>query len=274
MTLIIHSPVFSCRMKFKSETWMLKHIRQTHPAYLKKQKTSLLKPYDNLQRQAGLIQQRLKSAPGSEFNTNNYHVTVQSAYPSREHLEFLMETQPEPILEARIEIFPNAGAPLVGYQPQPWECDEDGNLEENLMNDPYFPFTTREEYKFVKRGIKKKGMKTYYDNVLKEENTGLRFPSFRNGGGIQRLVASIRDGKGLGKWGFHTLPDMRWKNDHPEPITYWSRDIIQCSRLLLRQPAFVGNRTYAPERCFNANGQQLFSEMYTVDWWWETQVSF
>jgi hypothetical protein len=44
---------------------------------------------------------------------------------------------------------------------------------------------------------KETGRNTYYDNVLKEDNTTLCFPSSKNGDGVQKLVASMADDQAL-----------------------------------------------------------------------------
>ena len=65
--------------------------------------------------------------------------------------------------------------------------------------------------------------------------------------------------------------DLPWSDSHPEPITLYSRDIIECARWVLRQSAYRNETVYAPECMYSADGRRLNNEMHTADWWWEQQ---
>jgi hypothetical protein len=222
------------------------------------------------------VPRHVEPAHCHEFNANHDSVKDLDAIPFLKHVENIAdsESQPPPPPLPWMDTYPGAGALLINYITEPWERDTQGCLEMNLHNNPYHPFATREEYRYIQCGINKKGMETYYDNVLKKDNTTLRFPSFKNGDSIQKLVASMSDHYALREWELHTLNYMTWNDNHQRPVKYWSRDIIKSMRWLMRQSAYAVNHIYAPQRCFNSNTspKRLYTDMHTADWWWETQV--
>jgi hypothetical protein len=141
-----------------------------------------------------------------------------------DHVENItdLECQTPPPTLPKMETHPVARTLLSNYIAEPWEHGSQGIHETNLENNPYYQFAKREEYKNIQCGIKKKGMTTYYDNMLKEENTTLRFPRFKHEDGVQKLMASMPDDLDLGEWELHTLDDMKWNENHAGLIKYSS----------------------------------------------------
>lgn len=60
-----------------------------------------------------------------------------------------------------------------------------------------------------------------------------------------------------------------------EKLELWYRDPVECVRELIGNPMFRNKISYAPEQHFQdlAGERQIWNEMWTGEWWWNTQVS-
>jgi hypothetical protein len=129
-------------------------------------------------------------------------------FPYLENLEHIADSKSQPLPPPlpQTETYPSAGATLSNDFAEPFEREAYGCLETKLQHNPWYPFATREKYKYIQREITKKRMKTYNDQVAKQEATAPCFPSFNNGDGIQKIVVNMQDDL--------ALEDIIWNECH------------------------------------------------------------
>jgi hypothetical protein len=198
-----HCAEVSCRRKFTSDSWQLQHIKISHSEVLE------VAHQENLT--ICSTPAHIEAAQRRQFNANNGSGKDLEVFPYLECIECIKDVESEslPPPSPRTEIYPSAGAPLIDYIAASWERNAQGCCETNQQINTWYPFVMHEDYDYIQYGIEKKGMKMYYDNMLKEEYTALRFRSFKNGDGVQKLMASMPDDKAHGEWELRTFEDMR-----------------------------------------------------------------
>jgi len=91
---------------------------------------------------------------------------------------------------------------------------------------------------------------------------------------LRKMLDQMEDGLGADSWRRSQLDDIVWNSQHAkEPIKFWHRNIIECAKWLLRQPAYKEHLSYAPKQYYNDEGGRVYGEMHSGDWWWERQVT-
>ena len=58
----------------------------------------------------------------------------------------------------------------------------------------------------------------------------------------------------------------------PAKILFWSRDALPVVKELVGDEALAKDMKWSPAKLYNSKGERLYSELYSGNWWWETQV--
>jgi len=157
------------------------------------------------------------------------------------------------------ETIPGAGRPLgevAGYT----------ELNKALTDDPWSPFSSENEFNLASWFVRSKVAKCQIDAYFAHGLGGRDSRSFQSAYTVRQHF-DLRDPfREYLVWAEARIDDSR------HATTFYYRNIMDCVRYLIRQVAYSSDIVYAPIAEYDLSGQRLYSEMHTVDWWWDIQV--
>ncbi|KAF7372729.1 hypothetical protein MSAN_00478200 [Mycena sanguinolenta] len=143
---------------------------------------------------------------------------------------------------------------------------------------PWEPFDSKEIWELghwlMTSGLSGKKIDAYLK--LKTVCEGSK-PSFHNNRELLQHIDALPDGPRWACYPFELVGDeVDTEGNKKEIVEMWCRDPVECVRELVGNPAFT-QQCYEPCRIFKRceDGKLInreFDEMWTGDWWWETQV--
>ncbi|KAG1779091.1 hypothetical protein EV702DRAFT_1178629 [Suillus placidus] len=147
--------------------------------------------------------------------------------------------------------------------------------QEEGSEHPWSPFEDTEEWDLAQWLIKNLGQ-TRTDEFLKLPITQNRTKvSFHNNRAFLQKVDGLPHGP---EWSCRKVTvrgNLDDENGVPlqDEVELWSRDPVECVKELIGNPFFKEDMAYSPARAYadHAGQHRVIDEMWTADWWGETQ---
>ena len=140
--------------------------------------------------------------------------------------------------------YPAAGTP-VAYVPTP-----DEHHVTAYLGDPYYPFSSEEEYNFAEL-VTLQGIPAGVIDRMLKGNCGLDksvCSSLKSNYHLRQKIDRMEDGLGHASWKKSKL-SMAWNKQHPGNIVFWHRNLIGCVKWILWQSAYKSILSTTPYGC-------------------------
>jgi len=250
-----------CFKKFKTTSWLQKHMAKVHPEY-KKEIDLKNRCRDSVEDTLRPSKHRILPSPYAVFQNHNSDPMPPDcdaiANPPLESSD-----SQSPHFHSTLA-YPNAGLPCA-YVSQKCECI-------TSSDDPYYLFANEEEFNFAEVATTM-GLAGSVIEALLKGDCGLKDNlkhSLKSNYHLRKKIDQMEDGLRFDSWEKSWLENITWNEQHAgEPIEFWHRDIIKCAKWLLRQLAYAEHLSYAPQQPFDEHGRRVYGEMHAADWWWE-----
>ncbi len=174
------------------------------------------------------------------------------------------EVEVEEVATHDVRSFPRAGEPI-------------GDVEMQIYDEmrPWAPFNSEKDFIlarwFIKSGTPKDRINEFFADGLGGDS------SFTSSHTMMKVVDRMENGLGWSTWksgevDFVEVEDGSGEGRDEKGCAFFYRNIVACAAYLLAQPCYIDDIVYAPVREINGEGDMMYSEMNTADWWWEQQV--
>lgn len=174
-------------------------------------------------------------------------------------------------IPGKVYVMENAGKPIstdIALPLYPF-------IEENAK---YHPFKTSNDYHFALHNLQHGVSYGYIADILKKSPY-----SWKNIDQYKNTLKEIKWDLDFDHWkkgyvSFEVKPTKgedsikKPKTNAPIPQVYYYRDLIEIIKFLVMHLSWLGDMSWGPERIYDANGNQVFGDMVTGNWWWDSQV--